>query len=151
VRIDKVGVIKNIQTNNPAITSVQVDFYRHEYWRDSDDLIEVDWDAAGRSIGASQHIKFLYIRVRTAMDPSDLKAFVGGLSNNRSILDLKIFFQFVDHGDGHVDEIITFEQVFKALLSFFQFNNNLQVFDFRLLENSQPVPSKVPSMLYDAI
>jgi hypothetical protein len=63
VRIDKVGVLENIQTNNPAISSVQVDFDHHEYWRNYDDLIEVDWDVAGKSIGASQAIKFLDLRV----------------------------------------------------------------------------------------
>lgn len=81
------------------------------------------------------------------MDPSDLKAFFGGLSHNRSIQGLKIFIQSVYE---QVDEIMTFERVFEALLPFFQFNNNLQVFDFNMLK-VLPIPSKASSMMFEAI
>jgi hypothetical protein len=132
------GVLNGIQQNNPAITAVHLDVF--------DEAVD-DWAAAGNCIGSNRYLRFLSLGMN-AMDRVHLEAFFGGLALNRSIQALKIGLSYWDDYDGQDSYI---KEVFEALLRWFQFNDNLQVFDLWCSHEDSNVNAAVSSRIKDAI
>jgi hypothetical protein len=123
------GVLDGIRQNNPAITAVEVDSV--DYYD-----ANIVWAAAGNGIGSNRYLRFLCVRAGRLTDLEDVQAFFGGLALNRSIQALRIILEYPD--DDGDDYIPSTKTIFENLLRWFQFNDNLQVFDFECDEHEHP-------------
>jgi hypothetical protein len=101
---------------------------------DRDTIGEVDWAAAGKSIGNSGQILYLNVAIVEIYDHSNIRAFFGGVALNRSIQALRIVLSVKE--DEYKNGCV--EQVFSALLPFFQHNKNLQFFELEDEGRSYP-------------
>ena len=119
-------VISKLQKNDPTVTAIRTNFASWEK--------DIDWEVAGRAVGASVHLKHLSLGFYSAATVDMMQAFFTGLAFNRSIESLELA---LTCGDGYGksnryddDTIVGIDDACTNLAPFFSENHHLVCITF---------------------